>query len=43
MYLDVTENVMEALAILGKGMVGIFVVLALIMLIVLLMVKAGRQ
>lgn len=38
-----TETVVEALGIMGKGMVGIFVVLALIMLIVLLMVKTGKR
>ncbi len=43
MELIMTETVMEALGIMGKGMVGIFVVLALIMLIVFLMVKAGKK
>ncbi len=40
---EIQNTVMEALGIMGKGMVGIFVVLVLIMVIVLLMVKVKKQ
>ncbi len=37
------ENVMEALGIMGKGMLGIFAVVGLIALIVLALTKAGNK
>lgn len=40
---EIMENFMEALGIMGKGMLGIFVVMALIMLIVFLLVKTGKR
>ncbi len=43
MTLDILGNAMAALGIMGKGMLGIFVVMILIMLIVFLMGKAGKQ
>ncbi len=43
MRLDVMENTVRALEILGKGMLGIFVVMVLIMLIVFAMSKAGKR
>lgn len=35
------ENVMEALAMMGKGMLGIFVVMGLISLAVSILTRAG--
>ncbi len=40
---EILENVVDALGILGKGMIGIFVVMILIMLIVFAMAKAGKR
>ena len=37
------SNVMQALAMMGQGMMGIFVVLGLIALIVLLMQKLDQR
>lgn len=37
------KNIMEALGIMGKGMLGIFVVIGLIAIIVALLTKAGNK
>ncbi len=37
------DNVLQALGIMGKGMLGIFVVMILIALIVVLMTKIGNR
>lgn len=36
-------NIMEALGIMGKGMLGIFVVIGIIALIVVALTKAGNK
>ncbi len=38
-----SDTVMEALNIMGKGMLGIFVVIGLIAIIVALLTKAGNK
>lgn len=40
---EMYANVMEALGIMGKGMLGIFVVMVLIALIVYAMTRLGNQ
>lgn len=38
-----SKTVMQALEIMGKGMLGIFVALVIIMLFVMLMAKIGKK
>lgn len=40
---EVMQTVMEALGIMGKGMLGIFVVIVVIALLVYLLTKVGSQ
>ncbi len=40
---EIYANFMEALSIMGKGMLGIFVVMVLIALIVLAMTRLGHK
>lgn len=39
--LDVMQNTMEALGMMGKGMLGIFVVIGLIAVVVYMLTKAS--
>ena len=38
-----SETVMQALEIMGKGMLGIFVALVVIMVFVMIMAKLGKK
>lgn len=38
-----SETVMQALEIMGKGMLGIFVALIVIMIFVMIMAKIGKK
>ncbi len=38
-----SETVMQALEIMGKGMLGIFVALIVIMIFVMIMAKLGKK
>ena len=38
-----SETVMQALEIMGKGMLGIFVALVVIMVFVMIMAKIGKK
>ena len=38
-----SETVMQALEIMGKGMLGIFVALVVIMIFVMIMAKLGKK
>ncbi len=40
---NMSETVMQALEIMGKGMLGIFVALIVIMLFVMIMAKLGKK
>ena len=40
---ETMQNVMEALGIMGKGMLGIFVVIGLIAVIVAVLTKVGSK